>query len=633
MEANGGGVVVPPPEVKTRIETTARAVSRSKDRNSLVQKILKLQSEVCSFLRNTDQYYPYYKKVLGELDGVKPPEQVPPPPKESETPSKPETVVQKLPVEEVKKEPAPAAGLETVPGLGTTQKAAEISKVKAAEIKLQASRPVPTEPPPAEEFTWQLPLPIPSAKELEVIRLTAQFAACCGRPFLAGVNVREYRNPEFAFLKPEHPHFALFQTCTEMYERTIKPNDSLKKRIEKLSQSKTTIFEDAQYKLDWQDLKDRENSKDADEERLQMQLIDWHDFVLVETIELDEEDDSLPVPIAPEQAMMATPRAKAAPTRQAVAVTEPDDVDMADENDMDIDEEPDQAASNATGDIPANLVRKNYVPNIGSGTRPARDLNVVLPSGQTVPVAEATASMKVELLDPKYKEERMRAAEKNRLQNLASDDEIARNLGRLIDAKTEVFGRADLQEALHTKQIDPPPQIASALTTTPLPAVVDAPKPAAPGQAPAGGTGPPPPVSMPYANAAAVNAPDQPPEKRPRVEAQDGPGEGDGSALVSEEDWVAKQGSTVRVHVKMPTHANKDWDLQGQTITLEVPLTAKLGALKVILAKSTKLPANKQKLQVTKLGFLKDSNSLAHYNISPDTNILLEVKERGGKKK
>ena len=42
---------------------------------------------------------------------------------------------------------------------------------------------------------------------------------------------------------------------------------------------------------------------------------------------------------------------------------------------------------------------------------------------------------------------------------------------------------------------------------------------------------------------------------------------------------------------------------------------------------------NRLRLSTDALGFLRDELSLAHYNLSPDVQLQLGVKERGGRKK
>lgn len=57
-----------------------------------------------------------------------------------------------------------------------------------------------------------------------------------------------------------------------------------------------------------------------------------------------------------------------------------------------------------------------------------------------------------------------------------------------------------------------------------------------------------------------------------------------------------------------------------------------VGELKSRLAGVVDVPANKLKLNREGVGFLQDLPSLAHYNVSPDTVLVLSLKERGKKK-
>mmetsp|Transcript_6612 Transcript_6612/g.16026 ORF Transcript_6612/g.16026 Transcript_6612/m.16026 type:complete len:156 (+) Transcript_6612:2-469(+) len=109
--------------------------------------------------------------------------------------------------------------------------------------------------------------------------------------------------------------------------------------------------------------------------------------------------------------------------------------------------------------------------------------------------------------------------------------------------------------------------------------------------------------------------------------------------LHAEEDFLKTFGEnpesppSVLIHVKAPASGPAEYQLSGQTISLEVPLQATVGALKATLAGVTKVPSNKQKLQLGGLGFLKDGKTLAFYNVRDAANLVLELKERGGKKK
>ncbi|KQK73531.1 splicing factor 3A subunit 1-like protein [Amazona aestiva] len=58
----------------------------------------------------------------------------------------------------------------------------------------------------------------------------------------------------------------------------------------------------------------------------------------------------------------------------------------------------------------------------------------------------------------------------------------------------------------------------------------------------------------------------------------------------------------------------------------------KVSVIKVKIHEATGMPAGKQKLQYEGI-FIKDSNSLAYYNMTSGSLIHLALKERGGRKK
>lgn len=293
-------------------------------------------------------------------------------------------------------------------------------------------------------------------------------------------------------------------------------------------------------------------------------------------------------------------------------------------------------------DIPADRIRRN--PSSPSkiaakASGPMNEATVVLPSGQRVPLSKAESSMRAELLDPSYKLERARAAEKNKQQNLAGGDEVARNLARLEQGRHDggVFNRADLQEALSERR-KVPDAVVEAKVKRSLKAGPELP----PSEERREETG----ASLPAAKRARVEAAvdalskKSGPENGAETDAdvvntggEDAMALDTPSGLVSAEEWIRTQGTTAKVRIKVCRHSNKEWRLQGQEIELSAPLESTVSKLKNVMVKFTKLPANKQKLQMEKAGFLKDQMTLAFYNIGDGAMISLEVKERGGRKR
>ena len=79
-------------------------------------------------------------------------------------------------------------------------------------------------------------------------------------------------------------------------------------------------------------------------------------------------------------------------------------------------------------------------------------------------------------------------------------------------------------------------------------------------------------------------------------------------------------------------HNTMEWKLSGQGLVFILPFTYQVSAIKVKIHEATGMPAEKQKLYYEGI-FIKDSNSLAYYNMASGAVIHLALKERGGRKK
>jgi splicing factor 3A subunit 1 len=70
----------------------------------------------------------------------------------------------------------------------------------------------------------------------------------------------------------------------------------------------------------------------------------------------------------------------------------------------------------------------------------ARAKTLTLPDGRTMRAEEVNEHMRVELLDPKYQEQRQKFLERQKDSNLASSKDVARQLSRLAAHRPDVFG-------------------------------------------------------------------------------------------------------------------------------------------------------------------------------------------------
>ncbi|KAJ3427529.1 splicing factor 3a subunit [Anaeramoeba flamelloides] len=109
----------------------------------------------------------------------------------------------------------------------------------------------------------------------EVMKLTSQFTALNGQSFLNGLTSREFQNPQFDFLKLQNPLHTHFMAYVKQYKNCIIPNFEILNKIDKNSKDRISILETIKRRSKW--LKYREsilNPKFEEELRESMELID-----------------------------------------------------------------------------------------------------------------------------------------------------------------------------------------------------------------------------------------------------------------------------------------------------------------------------------------------------------------------
>ncbi len=112
--------------------------------------------------------------------------------------------------------------------------------------------------------------------------------------------------------------------------------------------------------------------------------------------------------------------------------------------------------------------------------------------------------------------------------------------------------------------------------------------------------------------------------------------------LIPEDQFAAQFSGPISLIVKVPADASAagvSWGLNGQTLRLDISVTATVKELKEALAALLKgggaaepMPVNEQQLKVASAGFLKDANSLASYNVGNNCTVELSSRSRGGKR-
>jgi splicing factor 3A subunit 1 len=297
-------------------------------------------------------------------------------------------------------------------------------------------------PPPPPLSLVQIVAPASlSMIQLETIQITAQLIAISSfvdpaTNMLQALTMREWNNPIFRFCQPRHGHFAYFSALVDAYKQilsdwssvttvttlsSIKNTSARIKEIEGMANNVDRCLEVAVYRAEYQ--RDMEERLQKDEPAM-ANKVDWHDFVVVETIDfaIDEVVANLPPPTAPSLHPSSVPKPQAPYT-----VTRKSDSDMEDDDD---DEE---------GEV--IRVVPTYTPKI-SGVGDNSNTVVVDPiSGKSVAVNDMPEHMRIQLLDPKWAEERKKFQEKQKESNLVSGDMVASNLERFAQARGDRFGK------------------------------------------------------------------------------------------------------------------------------------------------------------------------------------------------
>lgn len=192
--------------------------------------------------------------------------------------------------------PMPMAPPIQRPGLAPATAARQQELLKAAA---PAEPPPPRDPPPDFEFIADPPSI--SALELDIVKLTAQFVARNGRQFLTDLMKKEERNHQFDFLRPQHSLFQYFTRLLEQYTKVLLPPKELVSKL--AAEVRSGVLEQARSRAAWHSHQARRKAADEakiEKERLAYASIDWHDFVVVETVDYPAgEPGDFPPPTTP----------------------------------------------------------------------------------------------------------------------------------------------------------------------------------------------------------------------------------------------------------------------------------------------------------------------------------------------
>ncbi|KAF9448336.1 hypothetical protein P691DRAFT_705044, partial [Macrolepiota fuliginosa MF-IS2] len=436
-----GGMILPPPEIKAVIDKTATFVANSQNPPQFEDKIRENQRSdpKFSFLNPVDPYHAYYRHRLDKI-------------------SRGESLIDDI-----------------TPGITPGLKDGTPADVEQEILDIGAE-------PPSPEFT--LEIPNISTIDLDIMKLTALFTARRGRNFLATLSAKEGRNYQFDFLRPTHSLFGYFNRLVEQYNKVLHPS---KEMIEQLKEktnegARWKMLDQARRHAKWQRNKrekDQKRQDDQEAERIAFAEIDWHDYAIVQTIEFTAADanSELPPPMSVQEvesmtlaqkrmaamimentveeveahrARQAAAEAEAVKTAGKVTVVDEDEDAAMEESDDEKDNERrrkeeerqrELAMAHALQPNSSSMkIRTDYVSKIGSkNARPSMTTCSIC--GQQIPVDELQEHMRIELLDPKWKEQRdVLEARKAQASELQRGANVVSSLKNLARTRVDIFG-------------------------------------------------------------------------------------------------------------------------------------------------------------------------------------------------
>ncbi|KAL7522243.1 hypothetical protein ACHAWX_006935 [Stephanocyclus meneghinianus] len=576
-----------------------------------------------------------------------------------------------------------------------------------AQLNHEPMGPMP--PPPLRHVSLVAPANL-TPMEIEVIKLTAQYVALSDRGgnaskrdnFLSNLTLREWTNPQFMFLQPRHAHFAYFTALVDGYRSFLPGGEDyeimkVKGKKERLAHLMTEdavknktmetvvaeCLEAAAYRTEYE--RDAANRKREALENATgggilggAGMIDWHDFVVVETIDFpsDEVVEALPPPTSLRLAVLANELAvKEKKEQQQQEMNEEEMEESEEEEEMEEDDEEGEEQLKVVSHYQPKVVSTKEITGDASRT------HIIDPiTGKSIAIADMPEHMRIQLLDPKWAEERRRFLEKQRETNYVAGEDISANISRLAQARGDLFGMS--QAELDSQKVDSEKRLMEANQLIRNQAMV--------GVAPPPGAPPPPPMAMPTA-VTAVPPPqplvlqpgdesyDEPAAKRAKIDettidlnpaimvppappapsiptmpglvpippvppfdpnatvAPPPPPQQQQQTTLSEEEFIATLENPDEIYfcVLVPHDpSNSNWNFNGQTIDLTLGAKSKVKDVKELLKEQLGgMPINKMQLRHPVTGFMnKDGLSLGHFNVGPGMTLDLVPKTRGGRK-
>lgn len=349
-------------------------------------------------------------------------------------------------------------------------------------------------PEKPEEFAFSARMPNISAQDLEVVKLTALFVAKNGRSWMTSLSQKEAGNFQFDFLRPQHSLYQFFSRLVDQYTDLLN-GDSVdsgrpqKKRIVDLEANvsdRFRILERAKKRAEWgryQEAQKVEKEEAEEKEKVAYAQIDWHDFVVVETVVFDEDDDrkelaipstkndiqslsleqkgaissnrrieeafpdaddmynAAPSQPAPSKSPAQMPPPQPTPPQQQPYAPPRDTSDSSNYATLQASRDRARAAQEAAKTSSANVkIRHDYIPAAQARTQKASAAGKSMCPNckELIPNEEMEQHLRIEMLSPDWRDQYKVSQQRSSTTNLSTAD-VAANLKRLASQRPDMF--------------------------------------------------------------------------------------------------------------------------------------------------------------------------------------------------
>ncbi|XP_065371099.1 splicing factor 3A subunit 1 isoform X1 [Calliphora vicina] len=491
------GIIYPPPEVRNIVDKTASFVARNGPEFEARIRQNELGNPKFNFLSSGDPYHAYYRHKVNEFREGKGKDEL-----------NKKNALNTLLIFHFTDASAPSV-VSGIKQLSVTSAAQQKQQELLKQVAEQQF--VPKDPPP--EFEFIADPPSISALDLDIVKLTAQFVARNGRQFLTNLMNREQRNFQFDFLRPQHSLFQYFTKLLEQYTKILIPPKDLLGKLRAESNagrsSMNLVLDQVKYRANWQkhqEAQRRREEEKIEKERVAYAQIDWHDFVVVETVDYQPfETGNFPPPTTPEEVgarVLMEERlqeddgdiemqiesddedSQEAPSTGGVVKlsqmenrigihmkdvsyqnqsSKKDNIQVQDMDEASSDEESPATTKMQPPVAPLlppthdKVVVKKYDPKAAQVKPPkpaTTDEFLISPiTGEKIPASKVAEHMRIGLLDPRWVEQRDKhTVEKINQENVyAAGTAIEASLKQLAERRTDIFGVGDEETVIGKK--------------------------------------------------------------------------------------------------------------------------------------------------------------------------------------